>query len=154
MSQEEREAHREELGWGWDGALAKSKKRAQGCHLETTEILYPCEVLHQWFQACYIATSSPTCTVYRASSCDVVSSLRLWNFRDQMACEQAGICEGTDLAVVIRSVHTRVDHIQQRVHQPLAGPHLFACFFSGRAEVPGWTEIRGSCRDEQLTLQP
>jgi hypothetical protein len=69
-------------------------------------------------------------------------------------CFAVSSWEGTDLAVVVRSVHTRVDHIQQRVHQPLAGAHLFSCFLPGRAEVPGWTEICGSCGAEQLTLQP
>lgn len=47
---------------------------------------------------------------------------------------------GTDLAVVIGCVHTRVDHIQQRVHQPLAGSHLLPGFLPRGAQVPKWAE--------------
>lgn len=44
----------------------------------------------------------------------------------------------TDLAVIIGGVHTRVDHIQQRVHQPLTGAHLLPGFLPCGAEVPEW----------------
>ena len=51
---------------------------------------------------------------------------------------------GTDLAVVVGCVHTRMDHVQQRVHQPLTGSHLLPRFLPRGAEIPRQAETRGS----------
>lgn len=42
----------------------------------------------------------------------------------------------THLAVIIRRVHARVDHVQQWIDQSLAGPHLLPGFFPRRAQIP------------------
>lgn len=56
----------------------------------------------------------------------------------------------TDLAVVVRCVHTRMDHVQQRVHQPLTGSHLPSRFLPRGAEIPKQAEARGS----SLAVEP
>lgn len=47
----------------------------------------------------------------------------------------------THLAVVVRGAHTGVDHIEQRIHQAFAGPHLLPRLLPSRAQVPeGWSD--------------
>lgn len=52
----------------------------------------------------------------------------------------------THLAVIIWGVHTGVDHIEQRIDQAFAGPHLLPRLLPSGAQVPeGWNdkETRG-----------